>query len=513
MGVTRHTANRVANVNLRVPANRRPVNCRNLLHLFHPFRYTHIEAIRSLQCTPVSSRKYPKLPHKVTRRETTEKTDAALYYLTLFCPIEPISGRLMNVGEKCLYPDASWSTFMHFLQFLGKNDGDFPNLHKLELICRMKTALCVNAKKKLCFTKYNYRGCKTWDEQSISNGLLVNERNIRRNNPAIRNTIPPEYVYQLNSNDRFIDDDIVRRDINGAENNDCETQAILSELTRRIMSGENSAELALERRVLHANNILGIVERLMTVINAPLIALHHHNHNFTSLISNNSNSALIGITIDSIAAIEARLDKNYVEDVVNEVVIPTIVNPHLPLDFMGILSPIILENGDEPAEGVGILPPEGTIILNPIQEALCVLIYKRQRNIINANMDPTRFPLYPQLLMYIDNGPGTGKSTVLMEVIRRVNVYAARMKYPYQSLTTSFSVSATTGCAANRLPKCGANTMHTAYKFNVIVKKGESHNKPLNGLSNSGLCIFLKLIFFIILYEYDFISSVYFIFS
>jgi hypothetical protein len=50
--------------------------------------------------------------------------------------------------------------------------------------------------------------------------------------------------------------------------------------------------------------------------------------------------------------------------------------------------------------------------------------------------------------MYLDSGPGTGKSTLVMELFRRLNVYARRVGYKNITLTTCCASSATTGVAA-----------------------------------------------------------------
>jgi hypothetical protein len=96
------------------------------------------------------NRRVPNVPSKVTSRDTSGKKDAALFQFTLFCPVDPLTGRFLNVGagENVLYTDVTWSTFMHFLRYLGRHDGDISHRHTLEIIIRMNAALKIQTMKK-----------------------------------------------------------------------------------------------------------------------------------------------------------------------------------------------------------------------------------------------------------------------------------------------------------------------------------------------------------------------------
>jgi hypothetical protein len=85
------------------------------------------------------------------------------------------------------------------------------------------------------------------------------------------------------------------------------------------------------------------------------------------------------------------LDKKNVENSV------PIISTNVPVNsttttfdnVAGIALPDPLEDGNEPADGVGNISPVGTIVHNQIQEGLCSRLYKRERGKINHNMDPS----------------------------------------------------------------------------------------------------------------------------
>lgn len=141
-----------------------------------------------------------------------------------------------------------------------------------------------------------------------------------------------------------------------------------------------------------------------------------------------------------------------------------------------IISSIELETGDEPADGVGVPLPNGVIVLNVEQERICNRLFLRGRNRINSNIDPIQCPfIHDQLLMYLDNGPGTGKSSIVIELFRRLNVYAIRMNYNNVTTTTSYTCSATTGQAAVVL-RHGCMTFDKLHK-SYIFEKNDTNSK------------------------------------
>jgi hypothetical protein len=69
----------------------------NYLHDNHPMRYSHKEKLRSKQILPVISTRSPRLLHELPEDDNAMKNDAALFYLTLFCPVDPVTGLLIAV--------------------------------------------------------------------------------------------------------------------------------------------------------------------------------------------------------------------------------------------------------------------------------------------------------------------------------------------------------------------------------------------------------------------------------
>ena len=77
---------------VRVSNAKRPENLTLRLHRRHPLYDTHVEKVRSKQVLPVISRRIPRLASLESQEDSDLKDNIALFYLTLFCPIDPNSG-------------------------------------------------------------------------------------------------------------------------------------------------------------------------------------------------------------------------------------------------------------------------------------------------------------------------------------------------------------------------------------------------------------------------------------
>ena len=77
--------------------NSRPENKWNILHENHPMRYTHKEKLRSKHILPVISKRTPRLLYDLPRGDSSMKNEAAVFYLSLFCPVDPITGLFIAV--------------------------------------------------------------------------------------------------------------------------------------------------------------------------------------------------------------------------------------------------------------------------------------------------------------------------------------------------------------------------------------------------------------------------------
>jgi len=233
-----HTPSDGNNVNNVIKKKKsRHENGWNFLHDQHPMRFTHKEKLKSKQVLPVISSRTPRLAHEVPDEDCTMKRDAALFYLTLFCPVDPKTGLLIavwashsdgiydsslslmkpyneEVNENAkesmvqtllddyrLVVEPSWETFIHMLRWLSRPNRTFSEKHILQCILNMNSSLHVNHHRKLVFTKMNFNNTKPWDELSRKSIERIEERKrVRQANPLC---IPPEYAYSAKQEDKF----------------------------------------------------------------------------------------------------------------------------------------------------------------------------------------------------------------------------------------------------------------------------------------------------------------------
>ena len=174
--------------------NSRPENKWNILHDNHPMRYTHKEKLRSKHILPVISKRTPRLLFDLPRGESLMKNEAAIFYLSLFCPVDPITGLFIavwscddNTTDQLEYKQSdlkdnnmvlslkknyqlvgkpNWTSFIYFLRWLSRDGATYSETHILQCILNMNASLNVNQKKKFVFTKMNFKGTIPWDELS-----------------------------------------------------------------------------------------------------------------------------------------------------------------------------------------------------------------------------------------------------------------------------------------------------------------------------------------------------------
>jgi hypothetical protein len=75
------------------------------------------------------------------------------------------------------------------------------------------------------------------------------------------------------------------------------------------------------------------------------------------------------------------------------------------------------------------------------QEALAHEIYLHARDKLNHQLHPERHPPPHQMLLLVKGAPGTGKTTLMKEIKRRVAVYARRIHHQQVLLTSNFDSS------------------------------------------------------------------------
>lgn len=225
-----------------IRSNRRRQNFKATFDLCHPFRFTHMDQVRSLQVTPTLNRRTPRLPKKLSSRESPEKNDAALFYLTLFSPVDSNTGNLIDLESNLLLPDVKWKTFLRILRFLVRPTAIYSQRKIANIINRMNASLVVQTAKKNAITKFSYLGTTPWQTLEKQESDMIQLRKMMREGG--NTSIPPESAYQNKQQNRFrTDDDDDDNEHECDENSNDDTNAIMNDLTRRQIGGETTTEL------------------------------------------------------------------------------------------------------------------------------------------------------------------------------------------------------------------------------------------------------------------------------
>jgi hypothetical protein len=195
----------IDSVTLNKDIPKRKPNYRSVLGLCHPFRFSHMESVRSKFVVPIPNCRVPRLSGKLSIENSPQKREAALFYLTLFCPVDSLTGRLIDIETNDLLEDVSWETFMRILRWLARDNATYSQKKILRIICTMNSALVIQNKKKKMFTQWSYKGTLPWgilhkrDEENII--IRQNQRNEGLGD------IPPEYAYTSAPQNRYQEDE------------------------------------------------------------------------------------------------------------------------------------------------------------------------------------------------------------------------------------------------------------------------------------------------------------------
>jgi len=435
-----------------VRTDRRKPNFRQVFKDSHPQRWTHIQILKSKLSLVIVIGKIPRLPKILGRCHKTEKAYAAEFLLTLFQPWDHIQGKR----------GLSWSAFKRFMRSLNSKDATYIERGRRQAVNNLLHGLQVSSKKKKMFNLWRTRGATPWPLLEARIRAEAAERERRR---QAGENLPPESAYSKSScltqsgGDGLVDD--------SDDEEGLAAEAILKDALLKSYEVNEFGEGSRPGSILNLEGtaISATATGLNSIINKYIeqwILISNIKYGTPPTIPGAEDVGIVSsLTKLEVTEQTAKFKKELPDDNVKE--IPS-------LDAMTIVNqnPAAaskLEFGDEPADvggGVDDNVDPLRVRLNPAQEAIAMELYKFVRSQLNHDMDPINRPLHPPIYLNIQGGPGSGKTTLMKEVFRRVNVYAARICHPQASRKTAgFFLTATTGKACQVLGN-GAMTVHKA---------------------------------------------------
>ena len=448
--------------------NRRPQNGMYLLNNKHPFRETHWERIRSKQVLPVVTTNIPKLLDTLPSGKSSMKDQAALFYLTLFCPVEPVTGLFYAIWSDVpdhLVKEPNWFTFISLLRHLARPQRTYSEKRILQCILNMNSGLRVNSRKKQAFTIMNFKGTMEWDElASYDRNMQEDRRKQRESNPM---SVPPEYAYKARAEDKF-DHNLERGGIRSDEPE--ETADDVRRFTDALLMRSYDQSMANDRRKIRVvaqekldNTLIQKMEEIYEGYSSHVKANICNNPSYRDTVENEFDWKARVITCKEFKKEDiVKIQALYLAEIPERTTDSDDDDRQDVSSFAHLKGDSLLETGDEPAEGFGGIPPTEDVP-NEEQEEIINTYYKRARARINHAIDPVNHPPPKgQLLMYLDCGPGAGKTWLTQELFRRTNLYAKRVGYKKITKSTAFFPTATTGAACVTL-KHECMTPHKAF--------------------------------------------------
>ena len=392
----------------------------------HPERWTHILWIKSKYNLPVINGSVPRLPHTLKKGSSQAKHYASSFFLTLFKPWAKIKGK----------NGLSWNKFELFIRQCAAPTATYRQRAILQTILRMLNGMRISSKKKKLLNKWRVRGVVPWNLLEAQDKMRAYERNECRRKGMIG--IPDECAYRKISHDEYNHSNSFYENIENADDGEeflTLTRDLLFTTIASHIDGTEEDKTRRDQQKMDKQTAytMDTIDKMLNIYKDVITGLKDTGKH--SIITNSEEVQKAHEDLNRIFLLtESQVKDNYdimkielatVDDVLRPIEIESLT--HVP----GHTSVCICEEGDEPADNSDwIRDTEVWPVLNKEQEAIATEIYQHARSKLNHSLHPHRHKLPPQKLIMIKGGPGTGKTTLMKEVQRRVSVYASRINHP-----------------------------------------------------------------------------------
>jgi len=460
--------------------------------IHHPQFKTHIQCLKSKISIPEINGRIPRLPRILNEKTTKQQQAVAIFMLTLFKPWCLI--QFIPLGG------LTWENFLEFIRLLHKSNADSSSRNIYFTIENIMYGLSISAKKNKAFATFRSRGTIPWGLEKQMKEAEKKERKkftealkkLIKENKLQDIDVPDDEVYEealRNAEESAFDmgdegneetdhiDDLTEQTV----------QELYETLVRNNLTSEDkSGKIDTgKEHVIEYNNkatdiLKDIYRDLSTVVS---------KETNTGIVTNTS-SILVSLnsfegTFDDVHAepeekkeeeeVEEKKEEKEEEEEKNEDISPLIptlrgqsyldalieklkltysiegeqidtvklIREAPVLDETTLIagdstqvSPVeLIETGDEDAYGT--LDVQDRKQLNTEQEYVCNKLYKLVRNNVDHFINPISTPnIMKPLYMMVHGGPGSGKTTLFKELIRRTEAYITRKRQQYRYMIT-----------------------------------------------------------------------------
>jgi len=394
-------------------------NSRMIFDDSHPERWTHILWIKSKYNLPVINGSVPRLPHTLKKGFSKAKHHAASFFLTLFKPWTEIKGK----------NGLSWEKFELFIRQCAAPSATYRHRAILQTILRMLNGMRISSKKKKLLNKWRVRGVVPWNLLESQDKMRAFERKECRRKGMIG--IPDECAYRKISHDEYNHSNRCSDNIESAGDGEdflTLTRDLLFTTIASHIDGTEEDKIRRDQQKIDKQTLYtkDTIDKMLNIYKDVITVLKDTGKH--SIISNTEEIQKAHEDLNRMLSLtESRVKDNYNVMKIELATVDDVLRPIVP----GHTFVCICEEGDEPADNPDwVRDSKLWPVLNKEQEAIATEVYRHARAKLNHSLHPHKHKLPPQKLIMITGGPGTGKTTLLKEVQRRVSTYATRINHP-----------------------------------------------------------------------------------
>jgi len=350
--------------------------------------------------------------------------------LTLFKPWAEIDGK----------DSLSWKEFKVFIRRCAAPTATYRQRAILQTILRMLGGMRISSRKKRLLNKWRVRGVVPWNLLEAQEKMRSYEREECRRKGI--SGIPDECAYQKCSHDGSRDqsESFFNNPENGTEDDgmDFARDVILRAAAVNADGGEeDKAKRDNDKLDIQTAFAKATIDSMTTIMKDVLEGLkeqgkHHSIVNPQQVIQAHQDLQLISKLGVANIKVHYKTMKKELSDDFQPPDVETKSDSNVFESFESLeCRACTCEEGDEPADEPNWKRDEKIWpILNDQQEMIAREIYNHARAKLNHELHPSKHLLPRQKLIMIKGGPGTGKTTLMKEVQRRVTSYACRMSHP-----------------------------------------------------------------------------------
>ena len=420
--------------------------------------------------------KIPRLPKILNEKTIMAQKQVAIFLLTCFKPWCSVLG--IPKGR------LTWNNCCSFLQDLASPTADANSRNILFTIKNIIDGLSISTKKQRMFGKYRSRGTIPWGSEKNVNNL---ERQARKefaealksisNGDENNDAVPDDDAYDV-QNEIGLDYLDTNPDGDVGEESKMNKESLIelyNMLAKNALTGESASgkpDLGKAQTIEYNEKAVALISELFSNQNTDATSVPKvtpkspkaktfvfdikvfKSSTPTQDTTEVNNTTEIGESI--VEESQVLKGKDFFDDFIRRVSQPAIeisdqidtdliasemaknIQIHTTIDntATGTIPLVdLVENGNELADGCVGNIPAGVNQLNEKQEFVCSKLYKNIRNNINFHVNPITTPNQSDpVYLILQGGPGAGKTTLFVELIRRVRAYLTRKRERLQEM-------------------------------------------------------------------------------